>query len=502
MTDPAIRGHSRIWLLDGGASPTVTPLLLAFAAAQSVDKKFGDISRIEVPSQHKRGQYDVVGEIQSGEENVTMDIMLRGMINPSKIFKVANKRCIADFQVHIGKCTDPADYNHGWASGKILAFDIGRLTSYTTDDLGSLESGNEDKINETVTLSARYFYEIGPLTFSERAKSEVQQEIIKILVCDSPACTDCESPSDGCQKVFSISAPAGSSPGNLPEVQISTNGMSTIAHESTITTAAIGEDPSDAACVGDYLVVIFNSGLALHYAALDDLASGVATWTKITTGFVTAKGPICIDGFGPFDTFIGGAGGYIYYTSEPTGGVSVLDAGVATTQNINDIHVYSSDIVIAVGNSNAVIYTVNGNTFSSVTGPAVGVNLNCVYARTEKEWWVGTANGKLYYTKNQGDTWTEKTFSGSGSGSVEEIVFASNHVGYVSHTTSGNSGRILRTVSGGNTWYVLPDGNTALPTNARINSLAICQREVNVLYAAGKISTGDGIVLKGEAAYS
>lgn len=502
MTDPAIRGHSRIWLMDGGAGPTTTPEILAYGAAQSVDKKYGDISRIEVPSQYKRGEYDVIGEIQSGEENATMDIMIRYLLNPSRILKVANKRCLADFQVHFGKCTNPLDYNNGWKSGKILAFDIGRLTSYTTDDLGSLESGNEDKVNETVTLSSRYFYEIGPLTFSERAKSEVQQEIIKILVCDSPSCTDCDSPSDGCQKVFSVSAPAGSSPGNLPEVQISSNGMSTIAAESTITTAAVGEDPSDAACVGDYLVVIFNTGLALHYADLTDLAAGTATWTKVTTGFVAAKGPIAIDNFGPFDTFIAGAGGYIYHTSDPTGGVTVLDAGVATTQNLNDIHAYSSDIVIAVGASNSVVYTTNGNTFASVTGPAVGVTLNCVYARTEKEWWVGTANGKLYYTKNQGASWTESTFSGSGSGSVEEIVFASNHVGYVSHTTAGSSGRILRTISGGNSWYVLPDGSTALPTNARINSLAVCQREVNVLYAAGKISTGDGIVLKGETVYS
>lgn len=502
MADPAIRGHSRVWLMDGGADPTVTPELLAYAAAQGVDKNFGDISRIEVPSLLKRGEYDVVGEIQSGEENATMDIMIRYLLNPSRILKVANKRCIADFQVHFGKCTNPFDYNRGWESGKILAFDVGRLTTYSTDELGSLESANEDKVNETVTLSARYFYEIGPMTFSERARSEVQQEIIKILVCDSPACTDCESPSDGCQKVFSISAPAGSSPGLLPEVQVSTNGMQTIAVESTITTMSIGEDPSDAACVGDNLVVISNTGLALHYADLSLLALGTATWTEVTTGFVTAKGPIAIDNYGPFDTFIAGAGGYIYYTTDPTGGVTVADAGVATTQDLNDIYCYSAEVVIAVGASNAVVYTTNGATFSSVTGPAVGVVLNCVFARTESEWWVGAANGKLYYTKNRGTTWTESAFPGSGSGSVEEIEFASNQVGFISHTTSGAAGRILRTISAGNTWYLMPDGSTSLPTNAKLNSLAVCQRDVNTLYAGGKVASGDGIIIKGSTSFA
>lgn len=497
MTDPAIRGHSRVWFMDGGAGPTVAPDILAYAAAQGVDKNMGDISRIEVPSQLKRGDYDVVGEIQSGEENATMDVMLRYLLNPSKMLKAASKRCIADFQVHFGKCTNPLDYNHGWETGKILAFETARITNYSTDELGSLESSNEDKINETVTISARYFYEIGPITFAERAKSEVAQEIISINVCDSPACTDCEDPSDGCQKVYAVSAPAGSSPGVLPEVIVSKDGLQTIYQETAISSLAIGEDPDDSACVGDYFVVVSEDSLSLHYATLDALENNTETWTEVATGFVAAKGPRAIDSFGSYDTFIVGAGGYIYFSEDPTGGVEVLDAGVATTEVLNDVYAYSTDVVVAVGANNAVVYTTNGSTFQSVTGPAVGVVLNCVYARTEREWWVGSAGGKLYYTKDQGTSWTEKTFAGSGSGSVEDIVFASNQVGYISHTLA-TRGRILRTISGGHSWYVLPDGSSTLPLADKINSLAVCQREVNTLYAGGLAdNAADGILIKG-----
>lgn len=502
MTSPAIRGHSRVWLMDGGAGPSVAPDLLAFAAAQSLDKSYGDITRIEVPSQLKRGEYDVVGEIQSGEENATLGMTIRYMLAPSKILRVANKKCIADFQLHFGKCTDPRDFNRGWETGKIIAFESARLTTYSTDELGSLQSTDESMIAEEVEISARTFYEIGPMSFAERAKSEVAQEIIKVVVCDSPNCGDCEDPSDGCQHVFAVSAPAGSSPGVLPEVLVSDDGLTTIEQESPITTLAIGEDPDDAACVGDYLVVVSEDSLSLHYADKTDLRNGDETWTEVATGFVSAHGPRAIDAYSPYDVFVAGAGGYIYFSADIASGVEVVDAGVATTQDLNDIFAYSSEVVVAVGASNAVVYALDGETFQSVTGPAVGIVLNTVFARTEREWWVGTADGRVFFTKNYGETWEEKGFNGSGSGSIEDIVFASNHVGFFSHTLNG-AGRILRSISGGHSWYVLPDGNSSLPTNDRLNSLALCQKDVNSLFAGGLAgNAADGILLKGSTSYS
>lgn len=503
MTTPAVRGLSRVWLFDGGAGPNVVPQYIAYGAAQGLDKNFGDVERIEVPSQVARKEYDAIGEIQSGEENATITIMLRRVLEPSLMLKVARKKCIADIQIHLGNCTDPRDFNAGWESGFVIALEGARITTYSTEELGSLQSDDESPINEEVEFSAREHYEIGPMTFAERAKSEIVQEIIKILVCDSPSCSDCEDPSDGCQKVFAITAPAGSSPGLQPEVVVSDDGFTTVAAESTITTLAIGEDPDDAACVGDNLIVVSQDSLSLHHAPLDDLLAGTASWTEVTTGFVATKGPRAIDNFGPFDVFIAGAGGYIYYSSDPTTSVSVLDAGVATTQDLNDIYAYSAEIVIAVGASNAVIFTTNGSTFQSVTGPAVGVVLNCVFARTEREWWVGTADGKIYYTKNQGQSWTEKTFPGSGTGQVDDILFASNMVGFAAHRNATPAGRILRTISGGHSWYVLPDGSSSLPANDRINSLAVCKRDVNTVFGGGLAdNAADGIVLKGETTFA
>lgn len=502
MASPATKSKSRVWTFEGGAGPTVAPNYFGRAAAQSPEKNYGDITRIELPSSTKRGEFDVVGEIQSGEENVTLGLMLKMMMEPSEILRLANGRCPLDIQVHNGNCTSPLDFARGWATGNIIVFERGRITTYSSEELGTLQSDDEGEINEEVEISANEFYQIGPLTFAERAKSEIAQEVIKVVVCDTPNCGDCEQSSDGCQKVYAITAPAGSSPGLQPEVIVSEDGMTTIANESLITTLSIGEDPDDAACVGDNLVVVSQDSLSLHYADLGDLIDATQTWTEVATGFVATKGPRAIDSYSPFDTFIVGAGGYIYFTEDPTSLVEVYDAGVATTQDLNDVDMFSTDVVVAVGNLNAVVYTTNGSTFSSVTGPAVGINLNAVAARSDKEWWVGTAGGALYYTLDQGEHWTIKGFNNSGSGAVEDIVWASRTVGYVSHTLSG-AGRILRTVSGGNSWIVLPEGTTTLPTNDKINSLAVCLKNVNTVYGAGlAANAADGIIVKGTTSYA
>ena len=151
-----------------------------------------------------------------------------------------------------------------------------------------------------------------------------------------------------------------------------------------------------------------------------------------------------------------------------------------------------------VGVRNAVIYTTNGGeSWASVTGPAPGVALNCVWMHSETEWFVGTAGGRLYYTRDSGTTWVEKTFSGSGAGQVRDIVFATPTVGYMAHDTATPAGRIFRSIDGGFSWYALPEGTGSIPANDHITSLAACSDNPNVLYGGGLGDNAvDGILVK------
>jgi photosystem II stability/assembly factor-like uncharacterized protein len=495
------KGLSRLWVFDGGAGPTVTPQILAMAATGASEKQYGDVTPIRIPSSTQRGDYDTVDEFQSGEANATLSAMLRYTLEPSLMKKIADKKCLIDLQVHIGKCTDPRDFLHGWETGKIAVFENAHITTHGTSELGSMTPDDEGVTDENIDISARNYYEIGPMSFAERAKSEVTNEVIAVVVCDSPSCGDCDVPSDGCQKVYYVTSPAGTSPGLLPEVGVSVNGLTSIARETTITTAAIADTMTGAACIGDNLVVIDNTTPSLHYADLTDLQDGIATWTKITTGFVAAKGPNAIDSYDPFDTWIVGDGGYVYYTSDPTVGVTVQDAGVATTQNLKAVDAYTTQVVVAVGVSNSVVFTLNGGTtWASVVGPAVGVTLNTVAVRGEKEWWVGTADGKIYYTKDRGAHWT-LSFTQTGAGNIYKIVWASNTVGFAAGANSTPAGRVYRTIDGGKQWKLEPDNTSTLPASNKISTLAVCKKDVNTLYGGGLATTTDGILLKGSTSY-
>lgn len=491
------RGWSRVFTIENQAGPANVPFYHAWGAAGAVEQPVGDITRVEVPSLTEYGAFDVVGEIPGATENATTTLMLQDRMSASEVLKYAIRRCPFDLQIHQGQCEDPRDFDKGW--NKIRVFERARATTYSTDEVGSLTSGDTDKVTEELEISARTYYEILPMNYAERATAEVTNEVVAMVVCDRPDCGECGEASTGCSKVFAISAPAGTSPGLASEVVYTSDGYTT-SGDTPISTLAAGQDPDDAECVGENLVVVSNAAtdFGLHYAATADILDGTETWVKVTTGLVAAHYPTCISSASPRDTWVGGDGGYIYFTSDPTNGVEVQDAGVATTENLNDIFAFSTSLVVAVGDNNAVIYTLNGETWASVVGPAVGVNLNCVTVRKEKEWWVGAANGNVYYTTDSGQHWHTKAFPGSGTGSVEAIVFASDTVGFMSHTTAATVGRILRTISGGNTWYVVPEGSASLPANNGINDIAVCQEEVNIIYAGGLGDNGaDGIIIKG-----
>lgn len=496
VANPLKKGNSRVFLIENRAGPTHVPLFLSFAVAGAFEQPLGDVTRIEVPSPNQYGQYEVAGEIQGAIENATLPITYQMQFAISTLQQVARKRCAFDIQVHFGDCEDPSDFDRGWKI--ILAMEKARSTTYKTDELGSLVSGDEDKVTGETDASALTAYWIGQMSFAKRAESAVTSAIVALSVCDKPNCGECGAASDGCSIVLAVSDPAGSSPGLLPEVIYTSDGY-TSSGQRTITTFAVGENPDDAACVGSDFVVVSSDSLSMHVADKDDLINASETWQEIATGFVATKGPKAIVSVSPRETFIVGQGGYIYTTTYPRDGVTVQDAGVATTQNLNAVDALNGNYVVAVGDSNSVVFTENGgNSWSSVTGPSVGVNLVTIAMRSVSEWWIGTAGGKMFYTLDKGQHWTEKTFNGSGSGTVKKIVWASDTVGFMAHN-SGTAGRIFRTVSGGNTWYVLPEGTSgSMPTNGAINDLGVCLQEVNNLYAGGAATGGvDGVIIKG-----
>jgi photosystem II stability/assembly factor-like uncharacterized protein len=217
----------------------------------------------------------------------------------------------------------------------------------------------------------------------------------------------------------------------------------------------------------------------------------------VTTGYVVGKGATAAVVLNPNLILIAAQGGYVYKCTDITTGVSVVSDGTLSAQNLNAIHSDGQNVV-AVGASNVILYSTNqGTTFSLKTGPAVGVALTTVYVRNATQWWVGCANGTLYYTVDAGTTWTQKVLPSQSTLSyVNDIAFSPDfpeHGALVVQTAT--TAIIYRTFTGGRIWSDQAAYIGQLSGVEKFNAVALCG--TGNIIAGGKVSGGtDGVIME------
>jgi len=492
MADTVQAGHSRVWLIEGGAAPSNTPVYMGWYKVDDPSWGQGDVTPVKAPSGDNYNKFEEVDSVEGAQERPTFGITGLYTFSLSTLLRLTRKGCENDIQAHIGRCTNPQDFNRGWE--KILVFPKARITTYSGEGMGALNEEDKKATMETGEMSAKEMYEIVRLTFAEILGAAATREITASIVCDTSSCGDCGYESDGCQKVFFGMSGASATPGTKPSVIYSKDAGDTSGN-SSVTTLFSNEYIDDMACVGGYLVVASQLG-GLHYADISDLLAGSGVWTEISTGFVIGKLPNAIDVADVSHVWIAAEDGYIYFSNDVIAGVEVQDAGVATTQDLSAIDAFDTKNVVAVGESNAVVYTTNGGeTWQSVTGPAVGVDLTAVYMASGVEWLVSTAVG-LWRTEDSGANWTAVSLPVTPT-DISKIRFSNSTVGYMAITVAGPAGKILRTIDGGHSWYVLPEqGTGVIAANEKINTVAACKDDVNVVFGGGLEATTVGVIVK------
>ena len=494
---PAKNAYSRVFLIKRRARGDRAPSFQSCLIAGSVEQAFGDIERIECPDPEEYGGFIEVGTIRGAEERPTTSLSGRYASDiASELLQLAKIKCASDVQIHFGSCEDPSDFN---SFTKAVVLEEAFLTNVSTDELGTLESGGQAAVNESADLAAKSWYEVLPLTFAERAGSVVTTEIVDVVYADKVGCGECEDEGDGCEKIYAVSLTAGGSPGTPADCVYSLDGGTTWYAEDV---DGLSTNDADAiAVVGSYVAVFSNAAENLSYILKSDLdgTGPEGTWTQVATGFVASSGPNDAWSVGT-KAFVVGDGGYVYATEDVTAGVSVIDAGVATASNLEAVHALSKEMALAGGASGALIYTNDGVTWAAAASSPTSATINAVWMKSQKEWWVGTADGYLYYTTDTGTTWTAKAFSGSGSGQVRDIAFATDSVMYIAHEDTGNTrGRLLRSYNGGYSFVVMPEGSGSLPLSDRITAIAACTNDSNAVVGVGLADdSSDGFVVLGQ----
>jgi len=489
--------NTRVWTIKNRAGPANAPAYQSCMKASSPMRPRGEPTIITCPDPQSYGQFKVVGKIPGDIGLPGITLMSRYTEDISALLEFNRKGCDVDIQVLVGRCRNPQDFNEGWT--KKLVIEGAQPGDWGITEFGALEQGDQAAINEEMPFKGEEMYEIKRIIFEEQAESENVQEVLAILICDTISCGECDNPSDGCEKVFALTITVGGSPGAKAEVIFTQDGGTTWG-DTEVDSLDADKDPTDMACVGPNIVVISNDDDSLHWAPKDDILEETETWTEVTTGIVAAGSPNAIISLSPRHTWIVGDGGYVYFTEDPTAGVTVQSAGTVATQDLKAIHGYDTNNLVAVGDSNEVIYTRNGgDTWVAVTGPNAAVNLSSVWMRGVDEWFIGCADGKLYYTLDAGTNWTQKVLPNqSNISDIEDIKFSTPTVGWLSAELSTTAGRIYRTTDGGYSWYVAPEGGASIPANDSINEIAVCDYDANVIYAGGLADdASDGIILKG-----
>lgn len=488
--------NHRVWYVEGGVHPSRAPQYLALGkVSDDPSKSIGEETRVTAPDPNNFGRDIQVGTVRGEEERATFGIGIRSTAQASILMGWKNKRCPVDFFVVGGKCRNPQDFTEG--GEKWLYLNHGKISSHSYENLGAWGLDENNPTNEMVDATADDYWEYLYMRQDQIGAAVTTREIQAIDVVPVDDCDDC--PETG-EKVLMVMAGASATPGTQPILLYSSDKGENWG-QNTVNTLFSNENVVGAQVMGGSYVLISNTGNVLLWVDTDEVYEGITNnWNRVANGFVVSKNPNAMSLVDIRHGWIVGNGGYVYFVNNFKVGVEVQDAGVATTQHLRAVHGLNTENALAVGDSNAVIYTSNGgSTWEPVVGPAVGVNLGACWMWDKDTWFVGEGSGgtgKLWVTYNRGISWSLNGLP-STYNRIDKIMFVSEAEGYISARGGGQS-YILRTITAGNEWVVLPNGKKGISiVNSYLSDIAVTSRFGNLVYAAGLAQNGtNGIALR------
>lgn len=473
----------RVWYVEGGVYPTRAPNFLAlgkFSSDPSIT--IGEETKVSAPDPNNFSRDIQVGSVPGSKERAALAIGIRTTAQKSILLNWKNKRCRVDIFALMGKCGNPQDFTEG--GEKWVYFPDGKISGHAYENFGAYGADENNPTNESTDMTAEDYYEFLYMRQDQIGSSVTTREIYTVDTVPGDECDDCP---DQFSKVLMTMAGASATPGTQPTLLYSADKGETWASQ-IISTLFSNENISDAVVIGDYFILISNTANEIHWTNINEVYENANTWNQVNSGFVLSKNPNAMSATDVRHIWIVGNGGYVYFAENYKVQVGVQDAGIATTQHLQSVSAYNNENVLAVGNSNAVIFTTNGgSTWESVSGPAVGVNLGACWMWNAKTWLVGEGSGgtgKLWLTTNMGVSWSQVGLPAS-YGRIDKIMFVSEAEGYIS-ARSGGQGYVLRTITAGYEWVVLPQGKKGVAiSNSYLRDIAVTSPFLNTVYAAG-----------------
>lgn len=463
----------------------------------------GNITPIRVHNPDQLFAYRNVGQTQAAPDLPTSKITF---MHKHGGLSRANLNLTCPFNVYMpaGACRSLTDFVGGWTD-KVGIISYASATKRTITGNAAFEKDEGHQTEVDITLTD--YYEVGPMGFTTVANSEIEREVIAVVTASSVQCGECGVTDDGGQRVYTLCKSSGAgSPGTPAEIIFTNTAYSTPASQINITGLGGTVDPIAMAMAGRYLIVVSPSDNGYYFAEVNQLTGVPGLFTFVSAGFVAAKQPLDIYVASAREVFFVGNGGYIYRSTDITTGVTVIDAGSATTNNLVRI-TGNDECLVAVGTAGTILKSLNrGATWTPVTLSPTSATVRAIAVIDEYAYWIGTSGGLIYFTIDGGETWTVKTLATFSV--IDDIIAPTPECLWIAARTATPAARLFNTWNGGADWAQSGTGSSRIlnfPSMQYINRLAspaVKDAGVvsNAVWAGGLSSGGtDGTLAYGYA---
>lgn len=435
-------------------------------------------------------QAEIVGTYRSAPELGEMPFRERALWAAANYLeRVFDGDCRQVFIIKLDPCGAADDLNV-WDS--LWLVEGMRLNDISIEALQTFDESAP--VEMTGTFSVLNWNRVLPIRFTAEADSTVLAEVVDIIYADLRSCGTCGRYSDGCEAIYALVRANSGSPGL--SAQLAYRVRDGGAYSTEDIDALGGLTANALAAAGRYLIVVSEAAGKHVYATKPTKAGQSIAWSSVSSGYQSGGSPRALYVKSPSEVFIAGAGGYIYKSEDFTSAVEVAHDASLTVQNFNAIH-GAGQVVVAVGDTGAILMSINnGESYSTIDHSFGAVDLLSVWCINSNQWYVGDELGQLWYTDDQGATFTQRSLPDqSNLSAVLDIVFSpdSQEVGYIALQTNGNAGLVYRTVTGGRNWFTDAPAIDQLPANEKINAVAACG--INAVVAGGKkAGSTDGLI--------
>lgn len=466
--------NGRVFIVEGTPSFTRKPRLLSCGILGGISHSLGDVNSIKCPDPKVYGKFVTIGQTVDAEDDAESSLSSRmPLTRRTELISLARNKVPVTVFFHAGS-TERADLFTRFKKGIILR--LARFTNVEVDDLMSFDEDSEVNVSTDITFAD--WYEHVPVSYGSVATTLTTRPITSVYVHDR---SDTSLPLE--DRLLYFAGMAGDA-GNAGEVLWSRDGA-TWTSVSYGGAAAAGNNVL-VSVVDGYLVVFDYNTSGHWYISVEDLLAGLTTFTAVVNA--TPSRGIANDSE---DTvYVGDNAGNIYKMDDPTVATSLLYA----SGNATNVQALSAcgDLIIAGDSGNNIYVSTDGATFSSATAAAGAVTT--VLVRPNGEMAYGDATGVMQYSTNNGTTWVNIGFTGSGT--------AANVVGFRNPTEEvlyfSHNGRLFQSVGGGavGTFISVPTTG-ALPANGGFLDVASNIFNPSISILGGTISGTDGIIVIG-----